>query len=415
MVSDGAGGAIVVWQDLRNLAAYDLYAQHVLSSGTVDPSWTVNGNPVCTATDHQIYPAIVSDGAGGAIVTWDDHRSGTTYDIYAQHVLASGAMDGAWPGGGLAVCTAAGDQLNPTIVSDGSGGAIITWHDDRSGINHIYAQHALATGSVDPAWPAGGLTVCAAAVDQQFPAIVSDGLHGAIITWQDFRSGTHTNIYAQRALAAGTVDPAWPVDGTALSTAFRGEIHPAIVSDGAAGAIITWTNGNGEDDVYAHHVMASGVVDPFFPVDGLVVCGQPNAQQNPVIVASGPEAAIVAWHDYRNGSDSDIYAMKVGHRTRVVGTSPPSPIALERPRPNPAVGPVDLRFALPRAEQVTLTIYDVTGRRVRRILSDEVPAGEHAVAWDLRDEAGRAVPAGLYFERLEADGRAFTERVVTLR
>src|SRR2546426_11777920 len=55
--------------------------------------------PLCTATFNQLNPTIVSDGAGGAIVTWYDNR-GPYYDIYAQHVLASGAVDGGWPTAG---------------------------------------------------------------------------------------------------------------------------------------------------------------------------------------------------------------------------------------------------------------------------------------------------------------------------
>src|SRR6267154_453634 len=61
--------------------------------------WNANGVPVCTAANNQIWPTIVTDGAGGAIVTWADNRNSNTgiynSDIYAQHVLASGAVDTA--------------------------------------------------------------------------------------------------------------------------------------------------------------------------------------------------------------------------------------------------------------------------------------------------------------------------------
>ncbi|MBI1799059.1 MAG: hypothetical protein HYR73_05180, partial [Candidatus Eisenbacteria bacterium] len=79
--------------------------------------------PVCTAANNQYSPTIVSDGTGGAIVTWYDYRSRTGSDIYAQHVLASGAVDPAWPADGRALCTAANSQQYPTIITDGAGGA----------------------------------------------------------------------------------------------------------------------------------------------------------------------------------------------------------------------------------------------------------------------------------------------------
>src|SRR5205814_1078934 len=152
-------------------------------SGAGVPEWSVDGVALCTAAGDQGIrppsgdqgsPTMVGDGAGGAIVTWYDSRGGSfTDDIYAQHVLASGAVAPAWPANGSALCTAANSQYSPAIIADGAGGAIVTWYDYRGGIKYdIYAQHVLASGAVDPAWPADGRALCTAAGDQDFPAIV---------------------------------------------------------------------------------------------------------------------------------------------------------------------------------------------------------------------------------------------------
>ena len=106
----------------------DIYAQRVNASGV--PQWTADGVALCTAANYQAYPTIVSDGAGGAIVTWQDGRSGyrnSAADIYAQRVNALGVPQ--WTADGVALCTAASSQGSPTIVSDGAGGAIVTWQD----------------------------------------------------------------------------------------------------------------------------------------------------------------------------------------------------------------------------------------------------------------------------------------------
>ena len=111
----------------------------------------------------------------------------------------------AWPhdpnNGNVALSTAAGDQQVPTIASDGAGGAIVTWYDYRSGSADIYAQRVIAAGV--PQWTANGVALCTAAGVQQSPTIVSDGAGGAIVTWQDLRGGTTYDIYAQRVNAAG--------------------------------------------------------------------------------------------------------------------------------------------------------------------------------------------------------------------
>src|SRR5439155_981130 len=154
-----------------------------------------DGRALCTAADQQYNATIVGDGAGGAIVTWQDFRNGPNSDIYAQHVLASGAVDGAWPADGRALCTALYDQYYSTIVGDGAGGAIVTWLDFRNGSNYdIYAQHVLASGAVDGASTADGRALCTAASNQDVSTIVSDGAGGAIVTWQDLRNGSNYDI-----------------------------------------------------------------------------------------------------------------------------------------------------------------------------------------------------------------------------
>jgi hypothetical protein len=308
IVTDGAGGAIVTWYDNRG-GDYDIYAQRVLASGVVDPAWPADGRALCTASGSQHSSTIASDGAGGAIVTWEDYRTGD-YDIYAQRVLASGAADPAWPADGRALCTAANNQVSPTIACDGAGGAIVTWVDLRSGNNDIYAQRVLAGGAVDPAWPADGRALCTASGTQQYPTIASDGAGGAIVTWYDARGGL-SDIYAQRVLAGGAVDPAWPADGRAVCTAASDQVFPNIVADDAGGALITWYDGrSGNNDIYAQRVLASGAVDPAWPANGRALCIASGDQRSPEIVPDGAGGAFVTWSDYRSGAP-DIYAQRV--------------------------------------------------------------------------------------------------------
>jgi len=82
--------------------------------------------------------------------------------------------------------------------------------------------------------------------------------------------------------------------------------------------------------------------------------------------------------------------------------------------PNPAKGGALTRFALPRAGEVRLVAYDVAGRQVRVIASGSFSAGEHQVGWSARDDAGRALDAGVYFVRMQAAGVSRTQRVLLL-
>jgi hypothetical protein len=310
-VSDGAGGAIVAWQDFRS-GNRDLYAQRVLASGVVDPGWPADGQALCTAALDQQETNLVSDGAGGAILVWQDNRSGTNFDVYAQRVLASGAVDPTWPVNGRALCTAVLDQSAPVAASDGASGAIVAWEDSRSGSADIYVQRVLASGAVDPGWPADGQALCTAASGQNVAVIVSDGVGGGIVAWQDFRSGTNLDIYAQRILVSGAVDPGWPVDGRAVGAAAGNQAEAGIASDGAGGAVLAWQDQrNGDNDIYAQHVLVSGAVDPGWPANGRALCVVADEQINCEVVSDAQGGAVAVWDDMRSGSAADVYAQHV--------------------------------------------------------------------------------------------------------
>jgi hypothetical protein len=283
IASDGAGGAIVTWYDQRrNFPGTDIYAQRVSAAGA--PQWTADGVALCPAAEGQVYPRIVSDGAGGAIVAWEDSRSSNpSIDIYAQRVSEAGVLQ--WTLGGVALCTTAANQA--TIASDGAGGAIVTWQDYRSGTNYdIYAQRVDAAGA--PQWTADGVALCSAASNQGNPTIASDGAGGAVVSWQDSRSGANVpdDIYAQRVSAAGA--PQWTADGAALCTVDGLQIYPTIVSDGAGGAIVTWEDTRSgvlhPSDIYAQRVNGSGgvlaVPPPSPPASFLVLAPAPNPAQD---------------------------------------------------------------------------------------------------------------------------------------
>jgi flagellar hook assembly protein FlgD len=83
--------------------------------------------------------------------------------------------------------------------------------------------------------------------------------------------------------------------------------------------------------------------------------------------------------------------------------------------PNPFNPSTALRFDLPEAGAVRLSVYDVGGRLIKDLADGAYPAGSHAVIWDGRDAAGRAVASGSYFARLQAGGRQTTVRMSLVR
>jgi hypothetical protein len=410
IVSDGSGGAIITWQDYRSGTNYDIYAQRINSAGVVQ--WTADGVAISTAANEQSSPTITSDGSGGAIITWQDYRSGN-YDIYAQRINSAGVVQ--WDSNGVAISTAADRQEIPTITSDGSGGAIITWQDDRNGNYDIYAQRINSVGVVQ--WDSNGVAIISTAANNQYsPTIVSDGSNGAIITWYDYRSGA-ADIYTQRINSAGVVQ--WDSNGVAISTAANDQLKLTIVSDGAGGANITWQddrNGTNNKDIYAQRINSAGVVQ--WTTDGVAISTAAGRQEIPTIVSDGSGGAIITWYDNRSGTNADIYAQQVsanGQLGVVTGVQNdvaalPESFRLEQNYPNPFNPTTTISFALPSNSFVSLKVFDALGREVSLLLADELSAGTYARQWDA---AGLA--SGVYFYRMTAGRVTLTKSMILMK
>lgn len=380
---DGLGGAILTWRDFRDGPNGDVYAQRINSTG--EAQWTVNGTAISTANSYQYEPQLCSDGNGGAIITWIDYRS-SNWDIYVEWINSTG--DTQWIANGIAICTNTYPQYYPQVCSDGNGGAIITWEDWRGTLTDfpdkdIYVQRINSTG--DTQWTANGTAICAKNYDQVSPLIISDGIGGAIISWADNRTGDLYDILAQKINSDGVKQ--WNTNGVSMSIIVANQLTPQLISDGAGGAIIAWYDYRRgiphNPDVYAQKVNSTGIVDwdPLgvvvctgsdelnyiklcgdnaggaiiswtetrvgtltdiysqlidfngetqWTLNGEIVCNETNSQYDPQIVSDGSGGAFLTWKDYRNSSvsNSDIYAQRI---TDDIPPSPPSPPTPEIP------------------------------------------------------------------------------------
>ena len=310
VIPQGSGGVIITWADLRS-GYWDIYAQRLDASGAI--RWTLDGAAICAATHHQAYPQLVSDDAGGAIITWYDSRNGNyTDDSYVQRINASGSV--MWTANGVALCTKPGRQNQQVITSDGSGGAIITWQDERNYNWDIYAARIDASGTI--LWAPDGVPVCTAPSSQQIPMITSDGSGGAIITYWDLRNG-NWDIYAQRLDASGA--PQWTPNGVAICTNSVSQWRPQIVSDGSGGAFIGWEDPrSGNYDIYLQHVDGSGAVS--WAPNGVNICAATGDQRVIDMTDDGLGGTCITWQDRRSGSPA-IYAQRVDAAGSALWTS----------------------------------------------------------------------------------------------
>jgi hypothetical protein len=220
---------LVVWSDNRSGAGDDIFGARVSSAGEVLDG---AGIAISTAGGHQFDPAVAFDGSN-YLVVWEDRRSGANSDIFAARMSPAGVVvDPTLPvtGGGIAISTAANDQLDPAVVWNGSGSRyLVVWEDRRLGVSDIYGARVSNLGTLeDPA----GIVISGAPNEQTSPWVAVNG--SFLVAWRDRRSGSYQHeYYGTRVNNAGRVEDA---AGVFLAKAENSEDNPAV-AQGPPGAL----------------------------------------------------------------------------------------------------------------------------------------------------------------------------------
>ncbi len=260
-VPSGNGDVVVLWLDLRSSYYTELYAQKLDASG--NPLWASSGAPVRTGPTGLVsLPALAADSAGGLIAAW------SSGDIYAQRLDSNGSA--VWAGSGVPVCTLAETQYDPVVVADGTGGAFVAWKDTRDGLRRIYAQRLTSAGV--PTWAVGGIPVTPDFTTTMRFAATADGAGGLVIAWCD-----NSVAYAQRFDAIG--EPQWGAGGVSLGTGAT-EVKAALGGSCMLTFVFDGARDGGDCDVFAQRLDSEGI--PQWASGGVMAVTWPGEGQYPV-------------------------------------------------------------------------------------------------------------------------------------
>ena len=166
----GTSSAIAAWKQSEQTTGIALRAQRLDADGT--PLWTQGGVAVCHPTSVSYpccpgptgdlsYVHAASDGLGGALFAYSEYKflgpPSWDFEVNIKGARVTQSGQAPWSDTGTPICTAAGRQYEPTLLADGSGGAVVTWEDDRPGSSQtdVYAQNLHGDGTI------GGVFVAA--------------------------------------------------------------------------------------------------------------------------------------------------------------------------------------------------------------------------------------------------------------
>ncbi len=227
-VSDGSGGAFVIWrQPLREPPYSQPHVAKINSEGNVQ--WRTDISGVDKA---------IPDGSGGVIIA---------YNASILKIDAEGNLP--WGEDGVSLGLAGFDD----ICSDNSGGVIVVSY----GVGNVSTQMVDSGGNI--LWQTGGVQVYVGSAGE--PRVVSDGSGGAIIVYEQYipcgGGNCNSDIYAQRIGAGGNI--LWGPDGVPVCIEPLLQHSPEIVDDGAGGAIVFFVSlENNSQGIHALRIDADG-------------------------------------------------------------------------------------------------------------------------------------------------------------
>ncbi len=203
-----------------------------------------------------------------------------------------------------------------------------------------------------------------------------------------------------------------------------GRIQFQAVSDETGGIYLLWNEYSNSTNLLYTHLMADGTVaDPDYMETGVFLTNALFQQSELTATPDGEGGVLTAWTDYRGSGGlelyDDVYAMRIcdGYFSSTSERETPQPLAweLEGAYPNPFNPSTTLGFTAPRAGEMTLSVYDVLGRKVATLVDGHVQSGRRQVVWQGRSDNGMPVASGTYFVRLEGDGVQLAKKMVLLK
>lgn len=267
-------------------------------------------------------------------------------DVYAVH--HNGSDVAGWP-----FSNPAGGRVYPVAVAQNLG----TTQPDVSFVQLSGEAHLLTHSGIEQA---------------NFPVPMGVAVQGIIVE--------RVNRASSNLVGVGPYGMAWSIQN-------NGVMPPA------------WPMPLG---IAGHLAPAAGDID----FDGLVELVFLTERELRVFeVAESPDSAGRHWPMYGYDAQRTSCLNCTEDVVTAVGPSTGSQgNRLSTPWPNPALSRVRMSYALASDSEVSLSVYDLRGRRVREILHGRRDAGAHSAAFDGRDEAGNRLAGGVYLLRLRVNG-----------
>jgi ligand-binding sensor domain-containing protein len=128
------------------------------------------------------------------------------------------------------------------------------------------------------------------------------------------------------------------------------------------------------------------------------------------VIAVGVDSRNRKWFATGNG-----YCVLDDSSPAIARDAAPVLFALHGNHPNPFNPSTNISFTLPEPGKISLTVYDITGQKVRELISEVMYAGTHSIVWNGRDDFNTPVSSGVYLYRLQCGKQIATGHMTLVK
>ncbi|RKX83379.1 MAG: hypothetical protein DRP70_14860 [Spirochaetes bacterium] len=323
--------------------------------------------------------------------------------IFAKLIDENGNTAPGWEEDGTAISNAGFMNYSPEGLQIPQG-YLILWKNSFDSQCDIWGQIITEEGNI--LWQQGGLSLVAQPNDQVFFKFQFDEF--LYLVWQDFRTGTQNEIYAQKFDENG--NELWQTGGVLVGEG----CNPDIEKIGNQ-LLIVWEKHNEEnfEDIYVQLLSLDGDIQ--WNPEGELICDAFWWQKNPQIVKNESNDVYIGWLDDRvfnedlEGGDymTSVFAQKF----HIEPTYTPDEILnvittkLHQNYPNPFNPTTTIEFSIQNESNIDLSIFNIKGQKVKTLAQNDFKKGSYSINWNGDDESNKPASSGVYYYKLNVNDK----------
>ena len=378
------GNIIIIWLEEDQLKAQKLI--------NYSPIWGSNGSLLIESIDNE-YVTLT-----GSYICFEYQD-----EYYFNRIDENGNISAGWPFPGVAITTS---RNNIKTMDEFNGDLVYTWRDSHSGLEDYGFQ--ILTSAGEYVFPNNGFNLLTNVNFYNYNFLFD----GYINLFHEEETGY--NILMERYDLQGNM--IW--NGTTCFIQNSNSFNKLNSTKMGDNFLVTWcTSFNVNTNSYMMQMIdADGNPIPTnLTIDEFEVYSDQSEYQ--LASVTDTDVALLFHRGYNVSSETTFFSS--GLVSYLINSSD-VPITEDEivfttkcnlsNYPNPFNPTTTINYSLKENSKVSINIYNIKGQKVKQLVSDQFPAGQHSVVWDGRDSYDKQVSSGIYFYKLKVNGKDKTVR-----